>query len=181
MKEGKYELSDIKVVRLAKFYDVSDFDCEDEDLNDFLKNDSLGHQNAKMVNTLLLIRQDQVVGFFSLCADAIKLGDDEKVQCDINKPLQEFPSIKIARLAVDKNFENKGLGRIIIQLAIGLIRQRIGNILAARFITVDSYKEKIKFYEHFGFVINEHSKYKKKDHYVSMRLDLLNPPPNKEK
>lgn len=176
MKDGKYELEDIKLVRLSKVYDLSVFDCNDSDLNEFIKKDSFDYQENKMANTLLLIHNAKVIGFFSLCADAIKLGEDEKEESEITKPLPEFPAVKIARLAVDKEYQKKNLGGIIIQLAIGLIRNRISPIVAARFITVDSYYHRVKFYEHFDFAVNEHSHYKKKKDYVSMRLDLLNPP-----
>ena len=84
--------------------------------------------------------------------------------------------MKIARLAVDKRYQKKKLGSIIVLIAVGLIRKEISKILACRFVTVDSYHSKVDFYKKFGFVINEHSKYKKKDTYVSMRFDLLNPP-----
>lgn len=177
MKDGKYELGDIELVRLGKIHNISDFDCGDDDLNEFIKKDAINYQEERVTNTLLLIHQDKVIGYFSLRTDAIKLGGGEKEGSGI-KPLDEYPAIKIARLAVNKAHQKKGLGKIIIQSAFGYIRE-ISNIAACRFVTVDSYHKQIEFYKHFGFIINEHSKYKKKDDYVSMRYDLLNPPPKK--
>ncbi|MBU1004890.1 MAG: GNAT family N-acetyltransferase [Nanoarchaeota archaeon] len=174
MKDGKYELADIKVVGLSRVFNLSDFNCGDDDLNDFIKNDAFGYQDKKMTSTILIIEKDKVIGFFSLSADAIKLGNLEKDQCDNLKPQEEYPSIKISRLAVDKSLHR--IGKLIIQIAVGIIRNMVSNVIGCRFITVDSYNEKVDFYKNFGFVFNEHSKYKKKDHYISMRFDLLNPP-----
>ena len=152
---------------------MANFDCGDKDLNEFLKEDAIRYQDNKMANTIVLIEKERVVGFFSLCTDAIKLGNLEKDQCDNLKPSEEYPAVKIARLAVDKSVQSLGLGKLIIQVAVGLIIARVSNIVGTRFITVDSYHNRIDFYKRFGF--NEHSKYKKKDNYVSMRYDLLNP------
>ena len=180
MKDGKYELNDIRIAPLTKLYNISDFDCGDDDLNEFLKEDSFVYQGKKLTNTVLIIEKDKVIGFFSLCCDAIKLLEDEKCDCDISnkKPVKEYAAVKIARLAVDNKYQHKNLGRFCIQIAVGLIRNLLGDYIGCRFITVDSYHDKIKFYSLFGFVINEHKKYRDKENYVSMRLDLLNPKKN---
>ena len=179
MKDGKYELNDITIVPLTRLYNVGDFDCGDDDLNEFLKIDSFVYQEKKLASTVLIIEKERVIGFFSLCCDAIKLLDDEKQDCGISnkKPVKEYPAVKIARLAVDKNCQKKHLGTHCIQIAIGLIRDKLSGYIGCRFITVDSYYNKVIWYSKFKFLINEHSKYKSKDDYVSMRLDLLNPNP----
>jgi GNAT superfamily N-acetyltransferase len=129
--------------------------------------------DSKFSNTFLLIKEDNVVGFFSLQTDAIKLKQEEE-QAQTGCHLLEYPAAKIGRLAVDNNCQSKGLGRLIIKIAVGLIRQ-VGRYAAVRFITVDSYREKIGFYDHLGFALNQHTKYTGKDDYVSMRFDLYNP------
>jgi len=177
MKEGKFELGDIKVTRLSKLYDISSFDCGDSDLNEFLKEDSFRYQGRKIANTFLITYKEKVIGFFSLCTDALKLDVTEKSYYRLSKkPLPEYPAMKIARLAVDKSCQKKQLGRLIINIAVGFIKYQISDVVGCRFITVDSYSGAVGFYTKFGFAVNEHKKYKKKESYVSMRFDLLNPP-----
>lgn len=180
MKDGKFEIEDIKLSKLSREFDLSKFDCGDPDLNEFLKEDSFEYRDNKITSTILVIYNERVVGFFSICNDAIKLKLDEKSGCGLNKkPLQEYPAVKIARLAVDLSCQKKNLGTTILKMAIGYIINEISNKVGCRFITVDSYQDKINFYKKFNFIINEHSKYIKKEEYVSMRFDLLNPPKNK--
>lgn len=177
MKEGKFDLEDIRIAPLSKIFDISNFDCGDGDLNEFLKKDAFGYQTKLLAKIFLIIYQERVIGFFSLSTDAIKLKTDEiERKGNLDTSLCEYPSMKIGRLAVDKNFQSKGLGHLILKIAVGTIR-KITRSTGCRFITVDSYHAKIGFYEKAGFIINEHDKYKKKFDYVSMRFDLFNPKP----
>jgi len=174
MIDGKFELSDIKVSPLSKLYKLDDFNCGDQDLDEFLKKDSFGYQDNGIANVYLVIFNDMVIGFFSLQNDAVKLELEEKDKAAIEKPHTEYPASKIGRLGIDKTFQGKGLGKLIIQIAIGLIRQA-KKYSACRFITVDSYLKSVNFYKRCEFEINRHKEYTSRRHYVSMRFDLLNP------
>ena len=57
--------------------------------------------------------------------------------------------------------------------SIGRIRA-VSRDIAVRFVTVDSYPEKVEMYQSYGFIVNKHDKYQKKDDHVSMRFDLIN-------
>tara|TARA_Y100000310_G_C20605128_1_gene775109 strand:- start:869 stop:1405 length:537 start_codon:yes stop_codon:yes gene_type:complete len=178
MNNDKIELEDIKIVSLSKLYDLSEFDCGDSDLNEFLQRDSFKYQKQLLTKIFLIIVEENVVGFFSISNDAIKLKQEERDTNNI-KHLQEYPASKIGRLGVDKRFQKRNIGRAIIKIAIGLILSS-SKYSACRFVIVDSYPTALEFYKKFGFVINEHSKYKKKIDFISMRYDLLNPQVPKE-
>lgn len=167
---------EIKIVLLSPVYDLSDFDCGDNDLNEFIKEDALIWQKVHLARIYIMIyKEQQVVGFFFLSNDAIKLKSDERENTPQlkGKILSEFPSVKIGRLAIDKRFQGKKLGDKLLKIAIAFARKGY-KLFGCRFVTVDSYVNAVKFYEKYGFVRNEHDKHKKKDHYVSMRFDLLN-------
>ena len=40
--------SEIKVEEISRIYDLSGFDCEDKDLNEFLKKDSFKYKKSKL-------------------------------------------------------------------------------------------------------------------------------------
>jgi hypothetical protein len=48
--------------------------------------------------------------------------------------------------------------------------------VGCRFLTLDSDKGAISFYERLGFVLSQHRDYKKKD-FPSMHYDLITQPP----
>jgi len=52
------DFSRVKAERLSKIYDVSKFDCGDEDLNDFIKNDAFIYQEKKIATTILFFYEE---------------------------------------------------------------------------------------------------------------------------
>ena len=57
-----------------------DFDCGDEDLNEFLLKDSFENIKNNLCTIFLCIYEEDVIGFFSLSADSIKINDELKIQ-----------------------------------------------------------------------------------------------------
>ena len=168
------DFSKVKIDRLSRVYDVSKFECKDGDLNDFIRNDAFTYQEKKLATTTLFIYNDEIIGFFSASSDSLKLKYEEKKNHNIHeKKIQEFPAIKIARLARDTKYAKLGLGANILRIAIGYILE-CSDMVAVRFVTVDAYPDKVGFYEKFGFVRNEDRHYTKKEFHVSMRYDLFN-------
>lgn len=164
------DINELKIVRLSKVYNLSQFDCGDSDLNEFIKNDSFNYEKNRLALTFLIIYQETVIGFFSLVNDAIRLKEDEKTDGCV-KNLPQYPAVKIARLAVHKSMQRKGVGTTIVKTAVGLILECRHS--ACRFITVDAYLSSEKFYRKLGFIHNLHRKHTKDD-YESLRFDILN-------
>ncbi|OGI64481.1 hypothetical protein A2642_01805 [Candidatus Nomurabacteria bacterium RIFCSPHIGHO2_01_FULL_39_10] len=168
------DFSQVKVFRLSKIYDLSDFDCADKDINEFFKQDAFLYQEKKISTTLLFTFNDQVIGFFSTAADSIKLKLSEKEEHDIqHKPISEFPAIKISRIGRDIKYRDQKIGEMILRWAIGYIL-KCSEMTAVRFVTVDAYPNRVEWYKIFGFVPNLDERYIKKSHHISMRYDLLN-------
>ncbi|MBI5002286.1 GNAT family N-acetyltransferase [Candidatus Woesearchaeota archaeon] len=168
------DFSHVKALRLSKIYDLTAFDCGDKDINEFLKEDALIYQDKKLATTTIFTCNDEVIGFFSTAADSLKLKLTEKESHDIEKkPIAEFPAIKISRIGRDTKYKGQKVGEDILKWAVGYIL-KCSEMTAVRFVTVDAYPNKVKWYEQFGFVSNLDNRYIKKDHHVSMRYDLFN-------
>ena len=56
---------------LTEEHDLSEFDCGDEDLNDFLKTDALKQQEARLNVTKLIMCEDEIIGYVSLLTDTL--------------------------------------------------------------------------------------------------------------
>ena len=109
---------DFKIVRLDLEHRVQSFDCDDIDLNDFLKNDSLKQQEQLFGVTYLLQDQERTAAFFTLINDKIKLEEGQSrnywntqvgKNIPYNKRRKDYPAVKLGRLGVQKEFKNKGL------------------------------------------------------------------------
>ena len=170
MSYSNIEPTEVRVEEIVNIYDLRDFDCEDGDLNEFLKRDSFEYKKQLIAKTFIVMYNENVVGFFSVMNDSIKLKLSETEDIKNLTRLHEYPAVKIGRLGVDKRFKGKGIGRIIILFVVGLTR-RINEISACRFVTVDSYPESTLFYEKHGFIKN--LMYEKKRDFISMRLDVI--------
>lgn len=139
---------------LNEWHDLSEFDCDSDDLNNFLKNDALTQQKNKLNLTKLILCDDAIVGYVSLLSDTIPLKDirDEdtkqeiKDQLSITSRKRKLPAIKIGRFAIDKKYSGKGLGSEILMSILFNIKNISENIVGLRFVTVEGYAKAYNFY-----------------------------------
>ena len=155
------KISGYSVVRLSSDHTILPFDCDDEDLNDFLLNSAKDFQAQLLAVTYVLedSQNGQTVAFFSLLNDKISAelfesGNQWKKRIRFlfpdSKQLRDYPSMKIGRLAVSKHYQKKRIGESILNiLKILFITQ---NRTGFRFITVDAYRKSLSFYEKNSFV-----------------------------
>ena len=135
----------------------------------FFKSDTLGAQENMISRTYTCFLKDHIVGFITLVGDTIEvkaISKDDGVDAYL---YAKYPAIKIARLAIDKRSERKGIGTHLLYWALGLaysISQKIGY----RYITVDSKRDSVDFYIKFGFKIVK--KYRNRE-YPSMYLNMV--------
>lgn len=157
-----------EIVSLSERHDLVSFKSTNADLNDFLKNDSLRDQANLISRTYLCLSNESIIGYFSMVADTIEVQAINEYDSVDGYPYRKYPSIKIARLAVDKEYERNGFGRFSVLAAIG-IAMSVSEIIGCRYLTVDSKPESIAFYEKLGFGVVE--KYRSND-YPKMYLDM---------
>jgi GNAT superfamily N-acetyltransferase len=163
-------LDDLELVRADPQHDTSQFDCSDDDLNDFVKTDCLDYQKHNLSHTRLAKYRGEVIAFVTLLADSIILETKEKkIWLPFYTKIVHFPALKIGRLAVHKDYQRQGVGYALLFYCLG-IAHRINEELhvGCRFITVDAYEASVSWYLKQGFLLNEQGK-----KHRSMRLDIL--------
>lgn len=144
---------------LSEDHDLSKFECECDDLNDFLKKDALKQQKEKLNLTKLITCDGEIIGFVSLLSDSIKLKiiNDNSVKLTIKEKLNisennRIPAIKIGRFAIDKKYSGQGLGSHILKSIILNIKDISEKEVGLRFIVVEGYASAYTFYvEHNNF------------------------------
>lgn len=161
---------------------MSNFECDSEDLNDFLKNDALKQQKEKLNLTKLITCDDEIIGFVSLLTDSMKLKllrdeiEKEKIKGKLtvseNNPI---PAIKIGRFAIDRKYSGQGLGSHILRSVLVSIKVISENTVGLRFIVVEGYAKSYKFYtEHNGF-----SNLKKDDEKIKNITSIIKKDPER--
>ncbi|MEA2003928.1 MAG: GNAT family N-acetyltransferase [archaeon] len=164
-----FSYDELKIVPYTERHDVSRFESRTADLNAFLKEDALENQKELVNKTFLCYHFNQLVGYITFTTDII---EKEEVQKEgrIRVPYKEYPAIKIARLAVDKKYERRGVGEFLLLAAVGKAL-KMSDYVGCRFITVDSKQDSIGFYEKRGRF--ELAKKQKNKPYPTMYLDIL--------
>jgi ribosomal protein S18 acetylase RimI-like enzyme len=143
-------LDDLQVEYLKESHNLSLFHCKNDDLNDFLKNDAKKSQDDLISRTYLCLRQNSIIGYLTIVTDTIEVKLIERDDAVDGYPYPRYPAIKIARLAVDEEFEGRGIGRFLLFWATGKVYQ-LSNEVGCRYITLDSKREALGFYQKFGF------------------------------
>jgi hypothetical protein len=149
-------IEQFRFVRLEAKSDTAGFDCGDNDLNDFIRNDAWNYQQELLSVTYLFEGSEgDVAAFFSVSNDALRDNDFEKWnnlsrKVANRKRRKEYPAVKIGRLGVST--KQRGIGSEIIIFIKNWFTTE--NKTGCRFVLVDAYNrtEVVKFYEKNEFM-----------------------------
>ncbi len=110
-----YSLSNFQLTVLKTGININ-IDCENKDLNDFFMHDSMRYQKELLSKRYCWIDDNQkTIAMASLSNDNIELtGTKKRKLFQRKKHFRYYPSVKIGRLGVDKNYKGCGLGSQIL-------------------------------------------------------------------
>ncbi len=167
---------EIRRVRETDQAELAAFECGDDDLNGFLRDDALRLQERNTVATYLAFYYGELVGYISLMVDAVVLETKERKNLRLNHADHPvLPALKVARLATTRAFRETtgGLGTMLMRFAVAR-GYEIADAAGCRLLTLDAYPDAIAFYEALGFLRNKAKPYREREH-PSMRFDLFAP------
>lgn len=145
------DLSDFVFSALNNNDVLENFDCEDDEINEFLLEDSKNFQNEKITNTYLFKQNNSVAAFFSISNDCLNdLGYENsfwnklhrKIKLPNEKRIRQYPAVKIARLGIDKNYKGKGLSHQLLDFIKGWTF--IEHKPACRLLILDAYNKPVQ-------------------------------------
>jgi len=137
-------------------------------LEEFLKKDAKRYHKHNAAKTYVIVSNGDpkaVVGYVSVLCGHIQLEKPPSGLSGYNPhEFEDFPAVKIARLAVDKRHGGHDLGTQLVNLVVGIANENIMPHIGCRFVVLDSKKDSIKFYLKQGFTLlktrrNMRSKY----------------------
>ncbi len=140
----KYEVAD----------DTSHFDCGNHQLNEFLKKYARQDQRRMLGVTYVAVccqdSPNRVIGYFTLAATSIpRQGLSEQLLKGIPK-YQGLPAFLLARLAVDKAFQRKQIGELLLSKCFEHCLA-ISKCIAARYLVADAMLSAVGWYERYNF------------------------------
>ena len=152
---------DCKMIILSEKNAISDFDCGNEDLNDFFNQDAIQYKRQMLSQTYFFRHNicGTVVCAFSFSASSIKTVDlpgsrRKKVKEFIprEKSLKSYPGILIGRLGVSTKFAGQGVGSQLMRVIKNFCLVQFPDFV--RYLFVDAYNEPaiVGFYQKNDFI-----------------------------
>ena len=102
---------------LSDSHDLSDFDCDEPLLNDWLIRRALAKQSSGASRTFVVVdNRRRVIGYYALSAGAVAHRDSAgAVRRNMPDPI---PVMVLARLAIDRDAQGKQLGGALLKDAV---------------------------------------------------------------
>ncbi|MGK7882277.1 MAG: GNAT family N-acetyltransferase [Crocosphaera sp.] len=104
---------------LSKHHDRTGFDCGENALNQFLQRTARQHIQKGLSRTFVLVDTEQpslIIGFFTLTLCEVQV--DNLPPRWAKKYPDVVPGVKLARLAVSKEFQKQGIGSLIKRVTL---------------------------------------------------------------
>jgi len=140
----------LEVAKLALAHDPTAFDCGNEALNRFIKLYALPGQRAGISQTYVAADGSEIAGYHTIVVGQVT-HDDAPERLAKGVPRHPIPVIILARLAVGRNHQGRGLGAALVADAMGRVLQA-ADIAGVRAMVVHAKDERAqRFYEHLGF------------------------------
>jgi GNAT superfamily N-acetyltransferase len=136
--------------RLKPEHKFDDFDCQEQSLNDWLKNRAIKNDLADASRTYVVCCGDRVVAYYSTHLGSIEHSEvSAKVKRNMPNPM---PAFVLGRLAVDENYQKRGIGKALIK-DMFLKALEVSERAGTKVVLVEALHENaMRFYESFGFV-----------------------------
>jgi GNAT superfamily N-acetyltransferase len=134
---------------LVEHHQVDIFDSGDGSLDHWLKTRALKNQITGATRTYVINHKLSVMAYYSLASGAVAVNESfGRFRRNMPDPI---PVVILARLAVDRSMQGKGIGRALVRDAGQRVLQAADTI-GIRGIIVHALSEKAKtFYEKLGF------------------------------
>jgi GNAT superfamily N-acetyltransferase len=144
-------VTSLRIAKLDRQHEIERFDCGQGDLNLFLSRYALQNQRANASTTYVALSADEVVGYYTLVVGQVAYEDapERLIKGMAHHPV---PLMVLARLATDRCWQGKGIGRGMLKDAM-LRTLNAADIAGIRALAVHAKDADARaFYEHFDFL-----------------------------
>jgi GNAT superfamily N-acetyltransferase len=136
--------------KLSREHELDKFDCANATLNDWLRKFVWTNQQADSAKTYVALDGNCVIGYYALTTGSVHKHESPQ---RIAKGLANHPIgiVLLARLAVDRSQQGKGLGKALLFDALSRVEEA-ADIVGVRAVLVHAIDDAARrFYLHFEF------------------------------
>lgn len=134
---------------LTVSHEVSEFDCGNDSLNDWLIKRALKNQNSGASRTFVICQDNRVVGYYALASGSVeRMASPKSIARNMPEPI---PVMVLGRLAIDVRMQAQRLGSALLKDAL-LRTLSVSKNVGIRAILVHAISGDAKrFYLGYGF------------------------------
>lgn len=134
---------------LADHHDIGGFESGEASLDDWLARRARANQASGASRAYVVSDGQRVVGYYALASGAVAV-ESASGRFRRNMP-DPIPVVVLARLAVDRNWQGRGMGRALFRDAARRVAQA-ADVIGVRGIVVHAISEEARnFYMALGF------------------------------
>jgi hypothetical protein len=150
------DYTQLRLVKMGRDVATETFDCGDPDLNAFLRDDALRYFEERMAVTYIFVYREDIVAYYCLLNDKVTFDTAQENERSLwnrfnrknnipnSKRRQNYPAVKLGRLAVSMQFKDHGIGSFILNGIKQMLIRKTDT--GCRFLTVDAYSTALNFY-----------------------------------
>lgn len=139
------------VEKLSRRHAIDDFDCGEDALNRFLIRFAWANQQANASQTYVGLADDTAIGFYTLVVGEVRY-DEAPERLTKGLARHPVPIMLLARLAVSRAWQGKGVGAGLLRDAV-LRTLQAADIAGIRALAVHAKDDGARaFYRRFDFV-----------------------------
>ena len=137
-------------VSLTDRHDLAPFDCGVATLKHWLHNRALQNECSGASRTYVLCEGDEVVGYYCLATGGI---DHDEAPTALRRNMPDpIPILVLGRLAIDRRYQNQGLGHALLRDAVFRTLQVAETAGAVALLVHALSEDAHRFYRSCGFV-----------------------------
>jgi len=131
-------------------HSIGDFCCEEDALDNWLHRHSRHAEAAGSARTFVTCDGDRLVGHYALAIGQVEPDDATERMLKGQPAKQRVPVLVLARLAVDRDHKNRGVGRSLLQDSL-LRCASVAESVGVRAVVAHANEGASAFYDQFGF------------------------------
>lgn len=143
----------LQIEPLGPRHDREGFDCGSTELNDYLKKTARQHIEKGLSKTFVLVNDAEparILGFLTLAVCEVQA---QTLPPKLAKKYpQHVPAAKLARLAVSKDRQREGLGKLMMVHALQQAIRVSDSVGIIGFFVDAKNEDARRYYEQYGFV-----------------------------
>ena len=133
---------ELQIQEINSKHKLDEFTCVNKSLDTYLKRDAYYEHIMKFTNTKIVTIEGRIIAYFTIEFKNIEIKEEDFIET--------YPSIHLKCLAIDKEYENKGIGTYLLQY-ITVQSMEIAKFIGCRCLLINALADKASWYEDRGF------------------------------